>query len=443
MDIAVVGAGWAGLSAAVEAVRAGHRVRLFEMAPQPGGRARSLDAHPVDGLALDNGQHILIGAYVDTLALMERVGLAPASFLERMPLRLCGPDGRGLALPPGPALPAFVRAVLGMRHWRWHERLALLTRALQWRLAGFRCAEHLSVDDLCRGLPSSVRRELIDPLCVAALNTPAREASGTVWLRVLRDALFAGPGASDLLLPRQALGRLLPEPAWAWLETHGAVLHAHARVQSLRPAEVRPGWRLNFDTRQAPADPAAAGPHDAVVLAVPPAEAARLVAPWQTDWAARAAALPFEAIVTVVVEAPGHRLRDTMLVLPEGPEAPAQVLFDLGRLRDPATDPSARGHFAAVISGARNWLEGPGLQAAGPAVLRQLEPWIGPSRVVSVVAEKRATMCCRPGLDRPPSTIRPGLLAAGDYVAGPYPSTLEGAVRSGRQAIGLATRPIS
>ena len=97
--LAVIGGGWAGLAAAVEAVSLGAAVTLFEMAPTLGGRARSLE-----GLepALDNGQHILIGAYTDTLALMRRVGGDPDADLLRMPLRLRYPDRETLRLPPGP-----------------------------------------------------------------------------------------------------------------------------------------------------------------------------------------------------------------------------------------------------------------------------------------------------------------------------------------------------
>jgi predicted NAD/FAD-binding protein len=206
-SLAVVGAGWAGLAAAVRACERGFAVSLYEMAPQAGGRARRIDA------VHDNGQHILIGAYRHTLALMRAVGADPERLLLRLPLELRFPDGRGLRLPPGRPLPAFARAVLGATGWTWPERLALLATASRWAACGFRCDAALSVDTLCAALPRAVRELLIDPLCVAALNTPAREASAAVWLRVLRDALFGGPGSADLLLPTAPLSALLPEPA--------------------------------------------------------------------------------------------------------------------------------------------------------------------------------------------------------------------------------------
>ena len=107
--------------------------------------------------------------------------------------------------------------MLARRGWPWRERLALLVAAAGWARRAFRCDEHLTVGQLTAGLPATVRADLIDPLCIAALNTPAPHASASVFLRVLHDALFAGAGSADLLLPRVDLGALWPEAATAWL----------------------------------------------------------------------------------------------------------------------------------------------------------------------------------------------------------------------------------
>ncbi|MCU7371519.1 hydroxysqualene dehydroxylase HpnE [Paucibacter sp. O1-1] len=407
--VAVIGGGWAGLAAAVRATDAGHRVTLIEMAPQLGGRARSLAQPP----RLDNGQHILIGAYVESLALMRRVGADPEVALWRAPLRLRYPEHEGLRLPPGPPLIAFTRAVLACRAWPLAARLALLRASLGWALAGFRCDQELSVDTLCRALPAPVRQELIDPLCVAALNTPATEASAAVFLRVLRDALFSGRGSADLLLPRLPLSELLAAPAAQWLRARGAELRLGRRVD-----HVDAHGRVDGEG------------FDAVILACSATEAARLAEPLAPGWAALARGLRFEPIVTVYLESPGSALPAPMLALHEGPEAPAQFVFDLGQLGH------ASGRFAFVISGAAPWIER-GLEAAGSAVLAQalaVLRWHSPPSVLRVLAEKRATFACTPGLRRPPAVIAPGLWAAGDYVDGPYPATLEGAVRAGQAA---------
>jgi squalene-associated FAD-dependent desaturase len=415
LRVAVVGAGWAGLAAAVHARRAGHAVEVFEMAPQPGGRARSVQAGEH---TLDNGQHILIGAYRATLELMALVDADPNALLRRLPLALNYPDGQGLQLRGGAPLPDFVRAVLRRPGWGWSERLSLLAAATRWAAMRFDCAESLSVAELCHRLPEHVREQLIEPLCVAALNTPAAQASARVFLRVLHDALFSGAGSSDLLLPRAPLGTLLPQPAAAWLQRHGVPLHTAARALQLRPGGA---WQLDGND------------YDAVLLACSAAEAARLCAELAPGWAATAAALHYEPIVTVYLQCPGARLALPMLALHAGADAPAQFVFDLGALDGPD------GVFAFVISGARDWVDR-GLDATAQATLAQAlaafpaDRWPTTPTLLHVAAEKRATFRCTPGLQRPPMAISPGLWAAGDYVAGPYPATLEGAVRSGRDA---------
>ena len=413
--VAVIGGGWAGLAAAVRATQAGHRVSLIEMAAQLGGRARRVD---VQGLALDNGQHILIGAYRSTLALMATVGADSGALLHRQPLTLRYPDGRGLRMPPGPPWLGFGVAVAACVGWRWHDRLALLRAAAAWALAGFRCDPALSVDTLCRRLPPAVRELLIDPLCVAALNTAATEASAQVFLRVLRDALFSGRGSADLMLPRVDLGALLPAPAERWLMAQGAEVRLGRRVERL--ARAGPGWQVDHE------------PFDAVVLACSAAEAARLAQTIDPRWSASAAAIGYEPIVTVYLRCDGARLPSPMTALFTSAAAPAQYAFDHGALGATA------GLFAFVISGARDWVA-LGLPATAEAVLQQARGALithgGPApTVLRVMAEKRATFRCVPALQRPAPTIEAGLMAAGDYIDGPYPATLEGAVRSGEAA---------
>jgi squalene-associated FAD-dependent desaturase len=418
--VAVVGGGWAGLAAAVGATQQGHGVTLFDTAREWGGRARSLpDTEP----PLDNGQHILIGAYTATLGLMRLVGAAPEDTLLRQPLALLYPDGRGLQLRPGPPLTAFLRAVLSHGGWRLRDRLALLTTAAAWRARGFRCPPDWTVTTLCRGLPPAVNRELIEPLCVAALNTPAAQSSAEVFLRVLQDALFSGPGGADLLLPRRPLSDLLPRPAAAWLAHRDAELRAGHRVQQVMPrADGR--WQVDGAV------------FDAVVLACSATEAARLTTPLAPAWAAQAAALRHEPIVTVYIQSHGTALPQAVTALHANERDPAQYVFDHGRLG------GTPGLLAFVISGAGNWVDR-GLPACAEATLNQAltafsaDTWRSRPSVLRTLAEKRATFLCTPGLSRPPQFIAKNLMAAGDYVAGPYPATLEGAVRSGQSAAAL------
>jgi squalene-associated FAD-dependent desaturase len=414
--LAVIGAGWSGLAAAVHACGRGHQVTLLEMAREPGGRARSVQR---DGDTFDNGQHILIGAYAQTLALMSAVGVDLDATLLRQPLALPLADGTGLRLPSGPPAWAFARGVLGNRAWPLRDRLALLRHALGWWQAGFRCDADLTVAGLTRTLPRRVREELIDPLSVAALNTPSHEASAAVLLRVLRDGLFGGPGSADLLLPRQPLGDLLPLPACRWLSTRGAALRMGRRVRRIERPDG--GWLVDGEA------------HDAVIVATSAVEAARLLAPTAPGWARMAEAVAYEPIVTVLVRAPGARLPAPMISLPEGP---AQFAFDHGAVGGPAD------RFAFVISGAAPWVER-GREATQAAVLEQAQTrfprgtWPQAPQPIATLVEHRATFRCVPALRRPPSRLGHNLFAAGDYVDGPYPATLEGAVRSGIDAASL------
>lgn len=409
---AVIGAGWAGLACAVEATRLGHAVTLFEAAHMPGGRARRVD--DMHGLALDNGQHILIGAYAATLQLMRDVGVDVEGALLRLPLSLRFADGGGLKLPRLPAPLDLLAGIFTARGWTWRDKSSLLRTAIGWRLSDFRCGRAATVADLCAGLTPRVMRELIEPLCVSALNTPVAQSSGEVFLRVLNDALFSGSGGADLLLPRADLGALLPDAAIRWMGQHGAEVHIGTRVRAI--ASKAGQWLLDGEA------------FDRVVLACAPWDAARLVrsSGLPADrWCETTEALRFEAIATVYVRG-AKPLAEPMLALRSDPAtAPAQFAFDRSQLG------GLQGVLAMVVSAneaSREVLEA--------QVIAQAEAQLGQSNLelVQTVIEKRATFACTPGLARPPSTIAPGLQACGDYVEGPYPATLEGAVLSGLAA---------
>jgi len=421
MNVAIVGAGWAGLAAAIECVTAGHRVTVHEAARTLGGRARSLHVQLPDGrnACLDNGQHILIGAYAECLRLLRLVGVDVSSQLLRLPLTLQYPDGHGLRLANTVPPLDLLSGLLCAQQWPWRERLGLLRAAARWRRVGFSCDARLTVAQLCAELGTTVRRELIEPLCVSALNTPADQASAQVFLRVLHDALFAGRGGSQLLLPRCDLGTLFPEPAYRWLRSRGVQVVAGQRVKQLTADG--PAWRIDWQR------------YDAVILACPAPEAARLVAGAAAQaaddrplskWSQQAQSLAHEAIATIYAWGAGVTLAQPLLALHHDATQPAQFVFDRGQLGGP------RGLLAFVVSAARGTREM--LQAQ---VLQQARCQLGVVlQPVQTVVEKRATFACTPELRRPPIRITPTLLACGDYAAGPYPATLEGAVRSGIQA---------
>ncbi len=418
MRLLVVGAGWAGLSAAVRAVERGWTVTVLEAARQPGGRARSLRSPSNRCVAgdepkadLDNGQHILIGAYRQTLALMRTLGLDPDALLLRLPLTLLKPDGTGLSLPPIAPPWNLLLGVLRAPGWDWRDRWSLLRTASRWQRQQFRCDPTWPVDRCCQGLTSKVMETLIEPLCVSALNTPVHRASAAVFLRVMQDALWSGQGGSDLLLPRTELGDLMPQAAVSWLQDQGA--------------------RVVMGQRWAGPDTSTFQSHDAVLLACPAWEAARLAHSVNADWATQASSLQHEAIATVYAQHPDpdfQGLDHALMALTSNAQCPAQFVLDRGQVLGPA----AKGVLAFVVSasqGSREDIE--------QAVLRQAQQQLQMPelRLIQTVVEKRATFACTPALSRPSRRIADGWWACGDYVQGPYPATLEGAVLSGVEVI--------
>lgn len=444
MKIAIVGAGWAGMAAALEATLAGHRAIVFEAARAIGGRARAMNAVLPDGtpVLLDNGQHILIGAYRESLRLMRLVGVDTQTALLRLPLTLQFADGQGFALPRWPAPLDALGGMLGARGWHWHDKLSLLQASICWQLRGFTCTPGTSVAQLCAGLTPVVLRTLIEPLCVSALNTPPERACGQVFLRVLKDSLLGGPGSSHLLLPRQDLSSLFPEAASGWLQTrggqyggHGGEVRLGTRVQHLA-AQADQSWLVNGESFDAVvwATSSANASNAAAALMQCAQTAPETIANAIRTWAATAQALQFEAITTVYAYAAGARLPRPMVALRSSADAanpaPAQFAFDRGQLGGPA------GLWALVVSASSGTQEGLQAQALAQAQQQLAHTLRGRQlQAVQTVVEKRATFACTPALARPPARIAPGLIAAGDYVDGPYPATLEGAVRSGTAAL--------
>ncbi len=432
------------------ATQGGHRVTVLEATRTLGGRARTLAPDVTHRLpdgstpSLDNGQHILIGGYRETLELMCVVGLDPAALLLRLPLTLQFPDGSGLRLPDWPQPWNLLAGVLGARGWSLGDKWSLLVALRRWQRADFQCSAAATVAELCVGVRPQVMDSFIEPLCVSALNTPAQQASGQVFLTVLYDTLKpvippkvpegAAPGTaaerpwagSDLLLPRADLSALFPQAAAHWLQARGAAVRLGERAPT--PRWTAGQWHVGDEA------------FDAVVWATAPAHAVQALAEYAPEapknlaiylqrWLRPAQNLKYEAIATVYAYADGLVLPAPMLALTSSPQLPAQFVFDRGQLGGPL---GLMAFVASAAVGTHDAIEEQVLAQANS----QLEHLLGGQRLVPVqtVVEKRATLACTPRMARPPQRIAPGLLACGDYLYAPYPSTLEGAVRSGLMA---------
>lgn len=401
--VAIVGAGYAGCAAAVTLAGRGVPVTLYESGPVPGGRARRVKTREVE---LDNGQHILSGAYSELLRLMRQVGV-PQDAVLRCPLELRYADGFAFRALWLPAPLGLLSGLLLARGLPFAERLGAVRFMLAMRRCGFRLAADQSVSDLLRQHRQDGRigHYLWRPLCVSALNTPPERASAQVLLTVLRDTLAAGDEASDLLLPRTDLSRLFPEPACEFVRSNGGEVRGGETVRDLEALRARFGK---------------------VILAVGPHQLKALAPGLAPDYG-------YQPIYTCYLQYPKPmRLRFPMLGFARGI---VQWAFDRGALN------GEKGRIACVIS-AEGDHQQMGQDELAQACHRELADALGvlPDPEWSqVIAEKRATIACAPGLARPSqSTAIPGVLLAGDYTDPDYPPTLEAAVRSGIRAAELA-----
>jgi len=397
--VAVVGAGYAGMAAAVTLAERNIPVTVFESGPVPGGRARRVISQ---GNELDNGQHVLVGAYGELLRLMRKVGV-PDDAVLRVPLELRYAGGfsfRALWLP-------FPFGLLGglllARGLSFAERL----RAVRFIQGIGNLQDDVSVAELLRRhrQDGAIGHYLWRPLCVSALNTPVEVASSRAFLAVVRDALLGGGGASDLVLPRVDLSRLFPDPAVEYVQRNGGEVRLRAPVDDLASLQDFSGVIV------------AVGPHQLKNLLPGVAEH-----------------FTYQPIYTCYLQyGESVKLAFPMIGLADGL---VQWVFDRGALL------GEKGRLACVISAQGDHQQMSQDELAGTChrelskngLVNESPLW------TRVIAEKRATITCEVGL-RKPAMESNGVYLAGDYVDPEYPPTLEAAVRSGvRAASALASR---
>jgi hydroxysqualene dehydroxylase len=366
-------------------------VTVFESGPVAGGRARRIVSH---GHELDNGQHIFVGAYTELFRLMKQVG-APANALLRMPLEIR--YARGFSLGTKLGLAAGLLTAQGVP---LGEKMAAVRFMAFLKRENFTLKQDIPVSQLLarHGQNGRLGHFLWQPLCVSALNTPAEVASSNAFLAALRDTLAGVPGASDLVLPRVDLSRLFPEPASHYVASRGGDIRLKTMVNDLH--ELRKQFQR-------------------VIVAVGPHQLKTLVP--------RAPEYTYQPIYTCYLQY-GERvkLRSPMLGMAEGL---VQWVFDRGALL------GERGRLACVISA-----QGDHQQMTQDEIADTCHRELASEGLVDdpplwsrVIAEKRATITCSVGVERPPIEQH-GVILAGDYTDPEYPPTLEAAVRSGVRA---------
>lgn len=411
LRVAIVGGGWAGCAAGLSLAEAGVKVTLYEAANTLGGRARGLT---LNALAIDNGQHLLLGAYQQTLRLIDRVWPDSTEVLLRLPLTIDQPPDFLLRCPKLPAPFHLLAGLLTARGLTGWEKWA----AARWMHLILRepNVDDVSVAQLIEAQPRKIREALWEPVCVAALNTPIANASARVFVQVLQSVFNGARQHSDLLFPRCDLTQLFPEPATQRILALGGNVHLQTRIQHIDAN----GTSFRLST------PLGAFDYDRVIIAVAPQHLAKIgqTIPVLQETITGVATYDYEAIATLYLQYPTDiQLARPMLALADGP---AQYVFDRGATH------GQPGLLALVVSAASHLSDMPGDWAEkARAQLTKIGPLPQPVWQKSIV-EKQASYACRPKLYRPENnTPHPGLFLAGDYTAGPYSATLESATLSG------------
>ena len=398
----IIGAGLAGLSAAVALTRGGQRVTLYESGPAAGGRCRSYFDREL-GCRIDNGNHLLLSgnrAALDYLAAVGAGDTMTGPATPRFPFMDLATGERWAVAPNLGRIPWWIfaagRSVPG-------ARLRDFAALLKLRFAGRDDSVAAAI-----GGAGQLYRRLLEPLAIAALNTPPETGLARLLAAVVDETLAQGGAACRPLVPRVGLSESFVDPALAWLGARGAVLHTGRRVAGLR---IEGGVVRELQTTDGPA---VVAPGDGVVLAVPPWIAPTLL--------------------------PG-------LVAPDAFEAIVNVHFRC----------TAAPGFIGLVGGLAEWVFArPGIVATTTSAANRVVDWPaedlaarswadvaraltldGPMPAWRVVKEKRATFAAtaaqearRPG----PRTDVANLVLAGDWTATGLPATIEGAIRSGTVA---------
>ena len=408
MTVHVIGAGLAGLSAALALVDAGHPVTVYEASPQAGGRCRSYFDREL-GCVVDNGNHLLLSGNTASFSYLDRIGArhtldGPAA--PAFPFMDMGTGERWTMRPNVGKIPWWIldrkRRVPGTRPRDYVKLLALR-----------RPRPEASVATVLPGGPLSER--LLEPLAIAALNTRPEEGLASLLASVMRETLMRGGAACLPRFPRASLAASLVDPALAALRAAGASVRLAERATRPR---IEGGRITGFETS---AGPVAVGETDSVVLAVPPWAAADLLPTLGTPNA-------FEAIVNVHFRAKAE---------------PGETGF-IGLIGSVAEWAFVKpGHVSVTISAA-NRLVDQGAEAIARAVWPEVRAALrlsDPMPPWRVVKERRATIAATAAQERrrpcAQTTLAGNLALAGDWIATGLPGTIEGAIRSGLNAAAL------
>jgi len=428
-NIAIVGGGWAGLSAAVELCRQGHKVSVFESSPQLGGRARSIKWN---GMTLDNGQHLMLGAYQQMLQCLNTIQADTSQLFKQLPHRMLmlnsqtGKTIFDLNLPTYPAPLHLLFGVLGIKGLTVVEKIQLLFRFN--RFLNTEIKTDLPVREwlMQANLPAKYITHLLEPVCLAALTTHPQLASAKAFQSVLQQTFNAPASFTDLLIPTTDLSRIFPALAEQFILQHGGEIRTRCKVKQLN-VKNRQLKSIQLDNETLD--------FEQVILATPARVTATLLEPVDscTNIVKQIKQLKYEPVTTLYLQfSQAVTLPYPMVGLLNGL---TEWVFELSV--------SHHSHILAVVISSQG--SAPELTAGEllKTVHRELKSCIAdlPDLLDSkLIIDKYASFQChtdvdknRPGIDTGLSNLK----LCGDYVyieennRPGLPSTLEGAMRSG------------
>ena len=438
-DAIVIGAGCAGLAAATALTEAGARVLVVEARPGLGGRATAF-TDPATGERVDNGQHILMGCYTDTLKFLGRIGAADrVRWQSGLKVSMIDRAGRHsvLSLPSLPSPLHFLAGVLTWDALNWSERLSVLR-------IGSMIKSAFAPSALRRDKPGiSVRKwleqngqaarlcELFwEPLALAALNQSIDQAEASHFIRVLERVFGPDPSAAALVMPAVPLDELYAEPARQWLEQRGGEVRVNAPARVVVDGARVAGVRVRDEAIAAPL----------VISTVPWHAFHQLfdgVPAGLEQTVANATSLASLPIVTVNLWFDAAVMDEPLVGLPG---RNFQWVFD--RRAIVGGDAS---HLSLISSGAETIVSQTNDQLTATA-LREVQEALPAARSAKLrksiaVREKRSTFSLAPDAPARPGTVTAidGLLLAGDWIETGLPATIESAVISGHVAADVAT----
>ena len=431
-DAIVIGAGCAGFAAATALAERGARVLVLEARPGLGGRATTF-TDPATGERVDNGQHILMGCYTETFALLDRIGAADRVKWQSG-LKVAMIDRRGhettLALPSLPSPLHFLAGVLAWDALTWSERMSVLKAGSHLKSGGEQPLG-ISVRQWLARIGQAPRLcELFwEPLALAALNQSIDQAEASSFLRVLNRVFGPDPSNAALVMPAVPLDEMYAEPARRWLSQRGGEVRVQSPARVVIEGDRLRGVRVRDEMIAAPLviSTVAWYSFQSLFDAPPPALASTI---------ANAAALASLPIVTVNLWFDEVVMKEPLIGLPA---RNFQWVFD--RRAIVGGDAS---HLSLISSGAETIvsLSNDALVQLALDEIREALPDVRQARFRKglAVREKRSTFSLAPDAPPRPQTITgiDGFLLAGDWIETGLPATIESAVISGHRAAAYA-----